>query len=181
MLLLRLLFVLPLVIFAVGAGFLYWGLNPDRNPSAIPSVLIDEPAPSFALPPIEGSNWPDLSSADLGKGEVTLVNVFASWCLPCRAEHPLLMDLAEERGVKIVGINYKDAPDDAAAWLEELGNPYAAIGADREGRAGIDWGISGVPETFVVDAEGVIRYRHVGPIHAVELEELILPILERLE
>lgn len=175
----RLLFVLPLAVFAIGAAFLYWGLNPERNPAAIPSVLIDRPAPAFALPPIEGSPWPELSSADLG-GEVTLVNVFASWCLPCRAEHPLLVDLAERRGVKVVGINYKDEPEDAIAWLRELGNPYAAIGADREGRAGIDWGISGVPETFVVDREGTIRYRHVGPIHAVELEELILPILERL-
>lgn len=176
----RLLFILPLLVFAAGAGFLYWGLNPARNPSAIPSVLIDQPAPAFALPPIEDSPWPALSSAELGKGEVTLVNVFASWCLPCRAEHPLLMDLAEARGVALFGINYKDEPADAIAWLEELGNPYRAIGADREGRAGIDWGISGVPETFIVDREGTIRYRHVGPIHAVELEELILPILEQL-
>lgn len=176
----RLLFVLPLLVFAVGAWFLYWGLNPQRDPAAIPSVLIDRPVPAFDLPPIEGAAWPGLSDADLGRGEVTLLNVFASWCLPCRAEHPLLVELVEAHGVALVGINYKDDPADAIAWLGELGNPYAAIGADPEGRAGIEWGISGVPETFVIDAGGTIRYRHVGPIHAVELEERILPILEEL-
>src|SRR5690606_11545456 len=177
----RLLFILPLVIFAVGAAFLYWGLNPERDPSAIPSVLIDEAAPEFSLDSIRGSDLPGLSSADLGGGEVALVNVFASWCLPCRAEHPIFMGLAEGDRVRIYGLNYKDAPEDDLAWLEELGNPYGAIGADEEGRTGIEWGISGVPETFIVDQEGTIRYRHVGPIHPVDLEKRILPILERLE
>jgi len=177
----RLLFILPLLIFAAGAGFFYWGLNPTRDPGAIPSVLIDEPAPSFELPPITASSSPGLSSADLANGQVTLVNIFASWCLPCRAEHPLFMDLAERPDIRIVGINYKDKPEDARAWLEELGNPYEAIGADEDGRTGIEWGISGVPETFILDADGTIRYRHVGPIHAPELEDLILPILERLQ
>lgn len=177
----RLLFILPLLIFAVGAGFLYWGLNPDRDPSAIPSVLIDDPAPRFELPPIEASSMPGLSSADFANGQVTLVNIFASWCLPCRAEHPLFMDLAKREDIRIVGINYKDKPEDALAWLRELGNPYEAVGADEEGRTGIEWGISGVPETFILDREGTIRYRHVGPIHAVELNDLILPILERLQ
>ena len=177
----RLLFILPLLIFAIGAAFLYWGLNPERDPAAIPSVLIDEPAPQFELPPIEASATPGLSTADLAGGQITVVNIFASWCLPCRAEHPLLVDLAEQRDVRLVGINYKDKPEDALAWLEELGNPYEAIGADENGRAGIEWGISGVPETFILDREGTIRYRHVGPIHAVELDDVILPILERLQ
>src|SRR5690554_1104789 len=179
--LLRLLFLFPLLIFAVGAYFFYLGLDPARDPSTIPSVLIDQPAPAFELPAITGGDQPGFSTGDLGNGEVTLVNVFASWCLPCRAEHPLFMDLAAEERVRILGINYKDEPEEALAWLKELGNPYERIGADEEGRVGIEWGISGVPETFVVDREGTIRYRHVGPIHPVELEELILPILERLQ
>jgi cytochrome c biogenesis protein CcmG/thiol:disulfide interchange protein DsbE len=171
----RLLYLIPVIVFAaVGIG-LAVGLT--RDPSTLPSVLIDRPVPTFELPALEG-RADGLTSEDL-KGQVSLVNVFASWCVPCRVEHPVLMKLAES-GVAIYGINYKDPPDQAAAWLAELGDPFEKIGADRNGRVGIEWGVYGVPETFVVDAEGRIRYRHVGPIQARDLEQTLLPKLAEL-
>jgi cytochrome c biogenesis protein CcmG, thiol:disulfide interchange protein DsbE len=172
----RLLYLLPVLVF-VGVGIgLAVGLT--RDPSTLPSALIDKPVPTFALPPIEGMPGEGLSSADL-EGQVSLVNVFASWCVPCRSEHPLLMALAE-RGVLINGIDYKDPAEQAAAWLAELGNPFARIGADRDGRVAIDFGVYGVPETFVVDREGRIRHKHVGPLRARDVEEMLLPMLEQL-
>lgn len=176
----RLLFILPLAIFLIAGAFFLWGLDPERDPSAIPSALIDRPAPEFALSPIEGTEGPGLSTADLAGEGVTLVNFFASWCLPCRAEHPLLVRLSQEDGVRIVGINYKDKPEEARKWLEELGDPYARIGADQDGRAAIEWGVTGVPETFIVDAQGRIRYRHIGPIHPNQLENEVQPRLQAL-
>jgi cytochrome c biogenesis protein CcmG/thiol:disulfide interchange protein DsbE len=171
----RLLYLIPVIVFAaVGIG-LAVGLT--RDPSTLPSVLIDRPVPTFELPALEG-RADGLTSEDL-KGQVSLVNVFASWCVPCRVEHPVLMKLAES-GVAIYGINYKDPPDQAAAWLAELGDPFEKIGADRNGRVGIEWGVYGVPETFVVDAEGRIRYRHVGPIQPRDLEQILLPKLAEL-
>ena len=178
--LIRVLFIVPLLIFAGTLGYLYFGLDPDRDPRAVPSALIDKPAPEFALPAVPGLDTPGLSRADLEGGEPVLLNVFASWCVPCRAEHPVLSQLVEERGVTLYGIDYKDKAEDAVAWLEELGNPYAAIGHDENGRAGIEWGITGVPETFVIDGEGTIRYRHAGPLTARQIEEEILPVLEQL-
>jgi cytochrome c biogenesis protein CcmG, thiol:disulfide interchange protein DsbE len=173
----RVLFLLPVLIF-VGVGIgLAVGLT--RDPSTLPSALIDKPVPTFDLPPIEGMPGEGLRSADL-RGEVSLVNVFASWCVPCRAEHPLLMGLAE-RGVVINGIDYKDPAEQAARWLGELGNPFARIGADRDGRVAIDFGSYGVPETFVVDREGRIRHRHVGPLQPRDVEETLLPMLEDLK
>jgi cytochrome c biogenesis protein CcmG/thiol:disulfide interchange protein DsbE len=170
----RLLYLVPVLVFgAVGIG-LAVGLT--RDPSTLPSALIDRQAPAFELPGLEGRDG--LSSDDL-KGRVVLVNVFASWCVPCRVEHPVLMRLAEE-GVPIFGINYKDPPDQAAAWLAELGNPFEKIGADRNGRVGIEWGVYGVPETFVIDAEGRIRYRFVGPIQARDLDRTLRPMLAEL-
>jgi cytochrome c biogenesis protein CcmG/thiol:disulfide interchange protein DsbE len=133
--------------------------------------------PKFSLPPIEGSG-PGLSSEDF-KGKVALVNVWASWCPPCRIEHPILMRLARE-GVPIYGINYKDAPADAKRFLATLGNPYSKIGADRDGRGSIEWGVYGYPETFIVDRTGRIRYRHVGPILPRDLDATIYPILKAL-
>ncbi len=144
----------------------------------LPSPLIDQPAPEFALPPLE-SGQPGFSSADL-KGHVSLVNTFASWCAPCRAEHPVLNALAQTKRVPIYGINYKDKADNARAWIAELGNPYARIGAD-DGRVGIDWGVYGVPETFLVDRQGRIRYKHVGPLTQADVEHTILPLVARLE
>lgn len=176
----RLLYLLPIMVFAVVAGYFVWGLNPARDPSQVPSALIDKPVPRFDLPALDGVERPGLATTDLNGGQVTLVNFFASWCLPCRAEHPLLMDLAENKSLRLVAINYKDKPADAVRWLAELGNPYARIGADRPGRTAIDWGVSGVPETFVVDRDGRIRYQHIGPIHPSQLEDTILPLIESL-
>jgi len=157
------------VLLAVGLG---------RNPRLIPSPLIGKPVPDFSLPPVKGRTL-GLSSKDL-QGEVSLVNVFASWCVACRDEHPLFMDLAHRGVVPIHGLNYKDAPDDAAKWLDTLGDPYTRTGADRDGRVAIDWGVYGVPETFVVDPEGRIAYKHIGPIDQRTLDEKILPLIERL-
>jgi cytochrome c biogenesis protein CcmG, thiol:disulfide interchange protein DsbE len=173
----RLLFLLPVLIFiGVGIG-LAVGLT--RDPSTLPSALIDQPVPSFELPPIAGREGPGFGSADL-VGGVSLVNVFASWCVPCRVEHPLMMALADD-GVAIYGIDYKDPAEQAAAWLAELGDPYRAIGADRDGRVAIDWGVYGVPETFVIDRAGRIRYRFVGPLQRRDIEETLRPLLEQLE
>jgi cytochrome c biogenesis protein CcmG/thiol:disulfide interchange protein DsbE len=176
----RLLFLLPVLLFAVIAGYFLWGLNPGRDPKAVPSALIDKPVPAFELPSLDGTDLPGLETADLTNGGVTLVNIFASWCLPCRAEHPLLMELAKDPEIRLVGIAFRDKPEDTVAWLAELGNPYGRIGVDARGRAAIDWGSSGVPETFVIDRTGKIRYQHIGPIHPNQLKQTILPLLEDL-
>jgi cytochrome c biogenesis protein CcmG/thiol:disulfide interchange protein DsbE len=170
------IYALPAVLFgALAVGF-YGGLGTDAT--VLPSALIDKPAPHFALPPPSG-NGSGFSSADL-EGKVSLVNIFASWCAPCRAEHPVLNTLAKSDRVPVYGINYKDKPGAAAAWLSELGDPYAKIGAD-DGRVAIEWGVYGVPETFVVDRAGRIRYRHVGPLTQADIERTILPLVAKLE
>lgn len=173
----RLLFILPAVLLALLAAMAYLRLGKD--PSVLPSALIDRPAPEFNLPPVLDS-VPGLSTADL-KGQVSLVNVFASWCAPCRVEHPVFLRLKEEGRVPVFGIDYKDKPEDAKAWLQRLGNPYTRLGADLEGRTAIEWGVYGVPETYVIDREGRIRYRHVGPVQPRDLEEKILPLLKELQ
>ena len=173
----RLKFLIPALVFlglAIGLG-----LGLSKDPSVVPSALIDKPVPEFALGPVLGAER-GLASEDLRAGAVSLVNVFASWCGPCRAEHPLLMKLAEDGTVALFGINYKDRPEDARAWLDQLGDPFGRIGADLNGRVGIDWGVYGVPETFVIDATGRIRYKHVGVLTAKDLERTILPLLEGL-
>jgi cytochrome c biogenesis protein CcmG/thiol:disulfide interchange protein DsbE len=172
----RLVFLLPVAIFIVLAVALAWGLT--RNPGELPSVLIGKPVPEFVLPPVQGRTL-GLSSDDL-KGEVSLVNVFASWCTACRDEHPLFMRLRASGVVPIHGLNFRDRPEDAASWLDELGDPYTRTGADRNGRVGIDWGVYGVPETFVVGPDGRITYKHVGPVTEQALKETILPLVERL-
>ena len=144
----------------------------------MPSPLIGKPVPEFSLPPVKGHAL-GLSSADL-EGRVSLVNVFASWCVSCREEHPLLMQLKAQRTVPIYGIDYKDKPDDAAAWLSRMGDPYARTGADLDGRVAIDWGVYGVPETFVVDRRGRIAFKQIGPITAKALRQKILPLIARL-
>jgi cytochrome c biogenesis protein CcmG/thiol:disulfide interchange protein DsbE len=173
----RLIAFVPVAIAAaLGAAF-FWGLwNKDDR---LPSTLIGRPVLEFALPPIEG-RADGLSSADL-RGGVSIVNVWASWCVPCRVEMPLLVDLAATGAIPIHGINYKDAPAAALAFLDELGDPYTRIGADRNGRASIEWGVYGLPETFVIDAEGRIAYKHVGPFNRRILEERILPVARRLQ
>lgn len=172
----RLVLLAPIAIFAaIAVGF---GFGLTRNAQEIPSVLIGRPVPEFKLPPVQGRSF-GLSSADL-KGEVSLVNVFASWCTACRYEHPLFMRLKAEDVVPIHGLNYKDAPEDAAAWLDELGDPYTRTGADRDGRVAIDWGVYGVPETYVVSAEGRIVHKKIGPLSQKDLDETILPMIEAL-
>ena len=169
-------FLLPVVVFVVVAVGLGIGLT--RNPQEIPSALIGKPVPEFSLPPVQGRAL-GLSSSGL-KGEVSLVNVFASWCTACRYEHPLFMQLAEDGVVPIHGLNYKDRPEDAAKWLDDLGDPYTRTVADLDGRVGIEWGVYGVPETFVIGRDGTIAYKHIGPVSTQDLEETILPLVERL-
>lgn len=169
-------FLLPVALFAALAVALAWGLT--RDPRELPSALIGKAVPEFALPPVEGRTL-GLSSDDL-QGEVSLVNVFASWCTACREEHPLFMRLRASGVVPIHGLNYRDRPEDAAQWLDTLGDPYTRTGVDRNGRVGIDWGVYGVPETFVVGPDGRIAYKHVGPVTEQALKETILPLVERL-
>lgn len=173
----RLLFVLPVLIFGAIAAYFAVGLTKD--PRELPSALIDKPAPDFDLPPLIAAK-PGLAKTNLGK-EVKLVNFFASWCVPCKVEHPVWMRFVETHNIPLYGINYKDAKKDAVAWLGQLGNPYKRIGQDRDGRVGIDWGVYGVPETYVVDKEGRIRYRHVGPMGPDVLKETILPLIAELK
>lgn len=174
--------LLPILLFgamAIILGAYLWQVGSgQKSISEIPSVMIDRPTPTFTLPAIEGGGI-GFSSNDL-KNQVALVNVWASWCPPCREEHPLLMRLAKD-GVPIYGINYKDKPVDALRFLSDLGNPFRKIGADQTGRVSIDWGVYGYPETFVVDATGRIRYRHVGPLRAEDLAEKIYPMIKRLK
>lgn len=169
----RALYFLPLVVATIVGAFAFWGLSGGRDPGRIPSVLISQEAPQIELAGIAGIETPGLKTEDFATGEVILVNMFASWCGPCRAEHPLLTRLVESEGITLMGINYKDAPEAAAGWLEELGNPYARIGADFDGRAGIEWGLTGVPETFVLDGEGKILYREAGPVVGDGMDRLL--------
>ena len=172
----RAIVLIPAVLFA--ALMLAFGLGLTRDPRAIPSTLIGKPVPEFRLPPVMGRTL-GLASDDL-KGEVSLVNVFASWCTACRVEHPLFMRLKAEGFVPVHGLNYKDRPEDAANWLDTLGDPYTRTGADRDGRVAIDWGVYGVPETFVISPEGRIVHKHIGPITRTDLDDTILPLIARL-
>ncbi len=176
----KLIYFLPIVVFMILGGYFFWGLDPDRNPANIPSVMIDKEVPVFDLARLDGSGVIGFDNDDLKTGTVTLVNAFASWCLPCLAEHPILTELAKRNGIRLYGINYKDRPDDAAEWLREHGNPYARIGADTNGRVSIDWGVYGVPETYIVDGEGRIRYRHIGPLDQAATDEIIIPLIKEL-
>jgi cytochrome c biogenesis protein CcmG, thiol:disulfide interchange protein DsbE len=169
-------FLMPLAIITIIGIFL--GLGLTLNPREVPSPLIGKPVPEFTLPPVQG-RVDGLSSKDLN-GDVSLVNVFASWCTACRDEHPLLMQLQRQNIVPIHGLNYKDRPEDAATWLDALGDPYTRTGADINGRVGIDWGVYGVPETYVVDRQGRIAYKHIGAIDTRVLEETLLPLIRDL-
>ena len=170
------LFLIPVAAFLILAVAFAIGLGKD--PRILPSTMLGKPVPVFRLPPVEGRML-GLATEDL-KGEVSLVNVFASWCVACREEHPLLMALMAQGAVTINGLNYKDRPEDAAAWLDRLGDPYTRTGADRDGRVAIDWGVYGVPETFVVNRDGQIVYKQTGPITESILAEKILPLVDKL-
>lgn len=172
----RLLYLLPVVLVAVLLAIFWRGLDPKRDPSALPSALIGKPAPALELPALQEGGAP-LSLAAL-KGQPVAINFFASWCLPCRAEHPLLGKIAEEYGIAVIGIAYKDKPEDAQRYLADLGNPYAAIGTDESGRAGIEFGLTGVPETYVIDRDGIVRYRLAGPIAPDNLEDQLAPAIQ---
>ena len=173
----RLFYLLPLAVF-LGVA-VYFAIGLTKDPRLIPSALIDQPVPDFDLPPLL-TGKPGLKTADL-KGEVALVNVFASWCVPCRVEHPLLMRLAKEATVPIHGLNWKDKRHDATAWLEELGDPFSRIGFDGDNKTGIDWGVYGVPETYVIDREGRIRYKHVGPMFEETWKDILEPLIRELK
>ncbi len=173
----HILYLLPLLVF-LGMS-VYFALGLGKDPSELPSALINKPVPEFDLPPLL-EDIPGMAAADFG-GEVVMVNVFASWCVPCRAEHPLITRLADEGIVPVYGLNWKNEKADAKAWLNELGNPYTRIGWDLSGRVGIDWGVYGVPETYIIDKQGRIRYKHVGPIFRQVLNESLIPIIQELQ
>jgi len=167
----------PLVIFVVLCGFLLVGLS--RDPREVPSPLIGKPAPQFKLAQLHEPSK-SLGPADL-KGQVWLLNVWASWCVSCREEHPLLVQLAKAKILPIVGLDYKDETAAGIRWLETNGDPYSVSVVDSDGRVGIDWGVYGVPETFVVDKTGTVRYKQIGPITAEALEKKILPLIRTLQ
>ncbi len=169
-------YLIPLIVFVVLVGFLAVGLN--LKPREVPSPLIDKPAPAFSLPRLDAPEQA-LGLQDL-KGKVWLLNVWASWCVACRQEHPLLVELAGQNMVPIYGLNYKDKRDDAIAWLARFGNPYVASLSDTEGLVGIDYGVYGVPETFVIDKDGTIRLKHIGPVTPEALRDTILPLVKKL-
>jgi cytochrome c biogenesis protein CcmG/thiol:disulfide interchange protein DsbE len=170
-------YLLPLAVFLVMAGFLAVGLN--RDPREVPSPLVDKPAPAFKLPRLDAPEQM-ISTQDL-RGQVWLLNVWASWCVACRQEHPLLVDLARAGTVKVYGLNYKDKREDAIGMLRKTGDPYVKSVSDTEGLVGIDYGVYGVPETFVIDKQGVIRYKQIGPITPEALRDTLLPLIKKLE
>jgi cytochrome c biogenesis protein CcmG/thiol:disulfide interchange protein DsbE len=174
----RLLFLLPVAVFVAIAVYFLLALNPNRDPQLVPSALIDKPAPEFDLAGI--GTAPGLALAAF-KGQVAIVNFFASWCEPCKDEHPLLMGLQKQVGAPLYGIAYKDKPADTEHFLTELGDPYKAIGVDENGRTAIDFGVYGVPETYVIDKEGRIRQRFVGPLSERDIAQELLPLVRQLQ
>jgi cytochrome c biogenesis protein CcmG/thiol:disulfide interchange protein DsbE len=173
----RALYILPIMALAVLAYVFMRSLN-GPPPDQLPSVLIDKPAPTVSLPALDAQTKA-FTSADLKSGHVSIVNMFASWCVPCRAEAPGLQEIARQQGVTLYGIVYKDTPDKARGFLSDVGNPFARIDIDADGHAGIDWGITGVPETFVIDGKGIVRLRYAGPAIGDALTGTILPAIEQ--
>jgi cytochrome c biogenesis protein CcmG/thiol:disulfide interchange protein DsbE len=179
----RLTMLVPLVLFLAVAALFFVRLDSGIDPSRIPSALIGRPAPATNLPAVaglqrDGQPMPGLASADFS-GAVTLMNVWASWCIPCHDEAPLLMRLAEDKRIRVIGFNYKDQPDNARRFLGRYGNPFVASGADISGRAAIEWGVYGVPETFIIGRDGKIAYKVVGPITPQNLEQIVKPEIEK--
>jgi len=170
-------FLIPLVVFVVLVGFLYKGLALD--PSEVPTPLLNKPAPAFKLQELQNVSQ-TLSPANL-RGKVWLLNVWASWCVSCREEHPVLLRYSKTGEVPIYGLNYKDQREDALRWLQQFGNPYVANGYDTDGQVGIDYGVYGVPETYVIDRQGVIRHKHIGPITDAVWRDEIMPIVRKLK
>jgi cytochrome c biogenesis protein CcmG/thiol:disulfide interchange protein DsbE len=169
-------FLIPVAIFATIGWFLLKGL--DRDPRQVPSPLINKPAPAFSLPQLEqAGNW----SPESMRGQVWLLNVWGSWCAACVIEHPLLNELAENKVVPIVGLAWKDVPDNSIAWLRKYGNPYAVVVTDRAGQVAIDWGVYGAPETFLIDQQGVIRYKQIGPFTPEIIRDELLPMVRKLQ
>ncbi len=174
--------IAPLIIFAAIAAMFYYALQ-TGDPSRLPSALIGKPAPNLTLEPVpdlvnNGQPVPGLTPGDLGRGRVSVVNFWASWCVPCVQEHPVLVELTRRADVDLFGINYKDQAPAARRFLGRYGNPFRAVGVDDNGRAAIEWGVYGMPETFVVDGAGRIVYKHVGPISPEALEKQMLPAIE---
>ena len=170
-------FILPLVIFLVLAGFLYVGLGLD--PHEVPSPLIDKPAPVFSLPQLHDTSR-QFSPEEM-KGKVWLLNVWSSWCVSCREEHPVLLSLSQKSTLPIYGLDYKDTREDALMMLRRGGDPYVLSAMDADGRVGIDYGVYGVPETYVIDKQGIIRYKQIGPVTYQNLRETILPLVAELQ
>lgn len=180
---LQLTVLVPLILFLALAALFFVRLIGGGDPSLIPSALIGHPIPQTNLPPIDGlvrdgKPVPGLAAGDF-TGGVTIVNVWASWCIPCRDEAPVLVDLARDKRIRVVGINYKDRPDDARRFLGRYGNPYVAAGADLNGRTGIEWGVYGVPENFIIGRDGKIAYKLVGPLTPDNLGQVVKPQIEK--
>jgi len=178
----RVVVLVPLIVFLALAALFFFRLG-SGDPSRIPSALIGRPAPSIDLPPVaglerDGVPVPGLTAAEF-RGGVTLLNVWASWCVPCHDEAPLLMQIADDQRIRVIGINYKDKPDNARRFLGRYGNPFARNGADENGRAAIEWGVYGVPETFLIGRDGRIAYKLVGPITPQNLEAVLKPEIEK--
>lgn len=170
-------YLVPLGIFAVLVAFLFRGLSLD--PKLVPSPLVGKPMPAFTLTRLDDPGA-TISDSDL-KGQVSVLNIWATWCVSCRAEHDVLLQLARTGAVAIYGLNYKDNRADAQRWLRQLGNPYVANAFDEDGRVGIDWGVYGAPETFVIDPQGIIRHKHIGPLTSEVLETQLLPLIAELK
>ena len=170
-------YLVPLAIFAILVAFLYRGLSLD--PKRVPSPLVGKPMPEFSLPRLQDPAA-TLSDSDL-RGKVSVLNIWATWCVSCRAEHTVLLQLARESTVDIYGLNYKDERPAAQQWLQQLGDPYAANAFDADGRAGIDWGVYGAPETFIMDKQGIVRHKHIGPLSVDDLNNTILPLIAELQ
>ncbi|MFI4999403.1 MAG: DsbE family thiol:disulfide interchange protein [Reyranellales bacterium] len=172
----RLLFLLPLLTLLVMAGFFGWSLLSGRDPASIGSVMVGRPAPRLAAPALRDGE-PALTDALIHSGKPVLLNFFASWCAPCLAEHPLMTRLREREGITIVGVAWKNKPAEARAWLAKLGDPFKFAGFDRDGKLALDWGLSGVPETYLIDGQGIVRLHFRRPINEHDVTEAILPLL----